>query len=87
MSIESTEQDPPPEFVRTVARNIRSQAALKAVTQADIAGEMKLSADAFSQRMTGKTKWTLSDLLAVAKFFGVPLSTIAPDSLTEDVTR
>lgn len=74
-------------FVTAVAKNIRIEAARDDVSMTELAAAVGLGQPALSRRMNGAVAWTLGDLLAVAKYFRVPLSTIAPDSLTEDVLR
>lgn len=78
-----------PVFVEVVARNIRIQAAAKGIPNlADVSeAALGLKHPALSKRMSGSIDWKLSELLDVARYFDVPLSVIAPDSLTEDVLR
>jgi transcriptional regulator with XRE-family HTH domain len=88
MSIEQIE--PPadvPLFVTAVAKNIRVEAARDDVSLTELAAAVGLGQPALSRRMNGTVAWTLSDLVAVARYFRVPLSTLAPDSLVEDALR
>lgn len=73
-------------FVAVVARNIRVLAAAEGITITALGEQINLRHPALSKRMAGDVQWTLTDLLAVARYFRVPLSTITPDTLTEDVT-
>jgi hypothetical protein len=74
-------------FVQVVARNIRVEAARRHVSLTTVATAIDLGQPALSRRMGGTVEWSLAEVLAVARYFGVPLSTIAPDSLTNDALR
>lgn len=74
-----------PKFVEVVAKQIRVEAAAAGVNQATIATAVGIGQPGFSRRMNGDIGWAFAELLAVARYFRVPLSTITPDSLTEDV--
>lgn len=76
-----------PVFVERVASNIRVLIARDDTTRAAVAEAVGIGQPGFSRRMSGEVAWSLTDLLALARYFRVPLSTITPDSLTEDVTR
>lgn len=79
--------DQPPVFVDVVARQIRILAARDGLSLTAVGEAVGLRHPALSKRMSGDVGWSLTDLLALARYFRVPLSTITPDSLTEDVTR
>jgi len=81
---ETTDRAP---FVAVVARNIRVLAAAEGITITALGEQINLRHPALSKRMAGDVQWTLTDLLAVARYFRVPLSIITPDTLTEDVTE
>lgn len=74
-----------PVFVEVVAAQIRVLIAREDTTRSAVAEAVGIGQPGFSRRMAGEVAWSLSDLLAVAKHFRVPLSTIIPDTLTEDV--
>ncbi len=76
----------PPAYIEVVARQIRVLAARDALSLTEVGAAVNLRHPALSKRMSGDVAWSLTDLLALARYFRVPLSTIAPDSLTEDVT-
>jgi hypothetical protein len=83
---EATERpDQTPEFVEVVARQIRILAARDNVSLSAVGESVGLRHPALSKRMAGDVGWSLTDLLALARYFRVPLSTITPDTLTEDV--
>lgn len=83
---EATERpDQPPAFVAEVAKQIRILAARDALSLTEVGAAVNLRHPALSKRMSGDVAWSLTDLLALARYFRVPLSTITPDSLTEDV--
>lgn len=75
----------PSPFAATVAKQIRIQLATADRTAAELATELDMHPNTMSRRMLGHSDWSLTELLAVAKFFRVPLSTIAPDSLLDEV--
>jgi transcriptional regulator with XRE-family HTH domain len=87
---EQTELQAPddvPPFVTAVAKNIRVEAARHGVSLTELAVAIGLRQPALSRRMSGEVTWSLGEVLAVARHFSVPLSTITPDTLTEDVLR
>ena len=63
----------------------RAAAGDPALSLAKLAEMVALKPDALSRRMSGVNDWSLGELLAVARVFGVPLSTITPDSLSDAV--
>jgi transcriptional regulator with XRE-family HTH domain len=71
-----------PPFVTTVAKNIRRAALDDDVSMTELAAAVGLGQPALSRRLNGSVAWTLGDLIAVARYFRVPLSRLAPDSLT-----
>jgi transcriptional regulator with XRE-family HTH domain len=66
-------------FAEHVARRIKILMATTGVYQSTVAEAVGMSLDQFSRRMSGRTEWSLADVLAVARYFEVPLSDIAPD--------
>jgi transcriptional regulator with XRE-family HTH domain len=71
-------------FAEHVARRIKILMATTGINQAAVAEAVGMSADQFSRRMSGRTDWTLTELLGVAKYFAVPLVDIAPDNALPD---
>jgi len=79
----------PGPYAEHVARRIKILMATTGVNQSAVAEAVGLSPDQFSRRMSGRTDWSLTELLGVAHHFTVRLSDIAPDHLpetTEEVT-
>jgi hypothetical protein len=70
-----------PSFVDVVARNIRVETARKGVTLTAVADAIGLGQPALAKRMGGQVAWSLADVLAVARYFEVPITNITPDSL------
>lgn len=74
-----------PAYVAVVARNIRVLAAAENISVTALGEGIGMRHPTLAKRMAGDVGWSLADLLAVARYFRVPLSTITPDTLTEDV--
>jgi hypothetical protein len=75
---------PAPNTTRIVAANVRGQLASKMRTQTELGDALGIGQRGVAARLAGSTRWSLDDLIGTARFLGVPLSAIAPDSLTED---
>ena len=84
LTVEQAEQHP---IVAEVAKNIRMLAARDDISLTALGEAIGLKQPALSKRMNGTVTWSLTDLLAVARYFRVQMSTIAPDSLTNEVPR
>lgn len=70
-----------------VAANIRFEAAMRELTQADLAAVVGLSRPAISQRYTGKVAWTLEEVGRVAMVMGIrpgELMTMPKPAVTMD---
>lgn len=72
-----------PDYVAVVARQIRVCAAVEGITMTALGEAIGLRHPTFAKRMAGDVAWSLADLLAVARYFRVPLSAITPDTLTD----
>lgn len=64
-----------------VASKIRGQLAAQRIRQEDLASALGLHQTSVSARLSGRTPWTLVEVIDVAAFFGVPLSELVPDSI------
>lgn len=86
MTEQTTTEQPTdkPAFVPVVARQIRILAAAEGITMTALGEAVGLRHPTFAKRMAGDVAWSLGDLIAVARYFRVPLSTITPDTLTEE---
>lgn len=71
----------------TVSEVIRSRiriAMVKAdVQQQEVAAATGLGQQSLSKRMTGVVRWSVDDLIYVAKYLGVPVSELLPDTIVD----
>lgn len=61
-----------------VSGEVRACMARKAIRQDDLAERLGLSQQALSSRLTGRTRWTLDDLAAVADALNVSMGSLLP---------
>lgn len=73
----------PAPFVALVAKNIRVHAAREDATLADVATGVGLDRASLYKRLSGEVEWRYSELQRVARYFGVPLTDIAPEDPIE----
>lgn len=68
---------------KNLIQNIRIRLVLKGLSQKKLAQGMGISVPSLSLKMTGRTSWSLDDVVRVSSFLGIPLTTLlAPPSLT-----
>lgn len=60
--------------VRKLFPNLKAEIARKAIKEKDIAKKIGLSAKTFSSRMTGRSDFTLREMMAIKKHFFPDLS-------------
>lgn len=71
------------EIQKNLIRNIRIRLMLKNLSQKNLAEGVGISIPSISLKMTGRTSWSLDDIVRVSEYLGVSLSTILePPSLT-----
>lgn len=59
-----------------VARNIRAELARSETKQSWLAAELGMTQGAVSHRLTGRTDFSVNELVKIAAVLGVPLSTL-----------
>lgn len=72
-------ESPPTPLVLEVARRIRVAMADRGVDQQTVAAGIRMPPPGFSRRMKGQPEWSLSELVQLADYFGVPESTFTAD--------
>lgn len=71
------------EIQKNLIQNIRIRLTLKDLSQKDLAEGMGISVPSISLKMTGRTTWSLDDIVRISKFLGTPISVLlAPPSLS-----
>lgn len=71
------------EIQKNLIRNIRIRLTLKNLSQKNLAEGVGISIPSISLKMTGRTSWSLDDIVRVSEYLGTSLSTILePPSLT-----
>jgi transcriptional regulator with XRE-family HTH domain len=62
---------------------VRAELARKRRTRADLASALEMTPYTLGRRLSGKTPFTIPEIVAASVFLGVPLATfIPPDGLT-----
>lgn len=79
-SIPETDQTPNDRVCRKIGALIGETRTPKS----DLAAALGLPPSALTRRLKGEVEWRVNDLVDVARFFGVALSDLVPDALTED---
>lgn len=59
-----------------VARNVRAELARSETKQASLAAALGMTQGAVSHRLTGRTDFSINELVRIAAHLGVPLSTL-----------
>lgn len=62
-----------------VAAEVRAEVARQALTQQQVADRLGEKQYWVSRRLTGETKWEVSDLVRVASALGVPITQFIPE--------
>lgn len=71
------------EIQKNLIRNIRIRLTLKNLSQKNLAEGVGISIPSISLKMTGRTSWSLDDIVRVSEYLGASLSTmLEPPSLT-----
>ncbi|OZG51634.1 peptidyl-prolyl cis-trans isomerase [Pseudoscardovia radai] len=68
-------------YERVVAFNIRQRLTAQHRSQRELADFMGLQTSAVSMKMTGKTTWSLADMVKAAAFLGVSLDDLTDDTI------
>lgn len=72
-------ESPPTPLVVEVARRIRVAMADRGVDQQTVAGAVGILPAGFSRRMKGQPEWSLTELVRLADYFGIPVATFTAD--------
>lgn len=69
-----------------VSGKIRAAMARKRIRQADVAEALGLTQVSVSDRLNGRREWRLSELRAVARLLGVPLSVLVAEDVSVEAS-
>lgn len=64
---------------RTVSDVVRIAIAARQIRQADVAEALGIAESTFSLKLSGRSRWTLDELDALANFLGVQVADIVVD--------
>jgi hypothetical protein len=67
------ERDP---WTEAIAGNVRAEAARRQISRYDIAKHLDISEATTSRRMSGASPWSTPEIVALAKLFDCPVTTL-----------
>jgi transcriptional regulator with XRE-family HTH domain len=65
--------------VPTVGDNVRAEMVRQRRTQVELAGQLKVSQQAVSAKLAGRSPFTVEQLLTIAAWLDLPASTLLPE--------
>ena len=68
------------EITHSAAAAVRAELARRGLTQTDAAVTLGLSQPAFSRRLVGHVDFSVTEVVALAKWFGIPASTLLDEA-------
>lgn len=71
----------PDHIVKVISFNVKMLLAAQGLNQSDLSRALNLTRSAMSYKLTGKTTWSVPDLINTANFLGTTATALMDDSL------